>query len=305
MRKTVVAVCCSDIHLSLRAPLCRAEEKSWLGSMAYGMLQIAELCRKHEAPLLIAGDIFDKWNMPAELINWALRMFPAHTYAIPGNHDLPMHQAELIHRSAYTTLVQAKAIKQLPYKGPLVASWGVADLYIYAVPFDGEIPERIQGPGVHICVIHQYLWVPGCGYNGATQDTRLGAWAKKFRNFDIVIVGDNHIAFNRTLKNGTHIINCGTVFRRKTSEIAYAPRVGIIYSNGDVGEHMLDCSQDKISMGSTLPEWDEEEADMGDVMLALSGIEKTSANFRDAVMEAVRIRKASKQVKRLLLEAME
>lgn len=305
MRKKVVAVACSDIHLSLRKPPCRAEEKSWLGSMAYGMLQISELCQLHQVPLLIAGDIFDKWNMPAELINWALELFPPHTYAIPGNHDLPMHQADLIHRSAYYTLVQANAIKQLSYTAPLVIE-GEPDVYVYAVPFEGEIPEHNSNKGLHICVIHQYLWVPGCAYNGATQDTRLSKWARHFGEFDVVIVGDNHVAFDRTLKRGTHVINCGTVFRRKTTEIPYAPRVGIIYSNGEVGEHRLDCSLDKISKALPLSTWsDEDETDMEDVMEALSGIEKTSANFRDAVLQAVRIRKATKLVKRLLLEAME
>lgn len=311
MRKTVVAVCCSDIHLSLRPPVARSKEKSWLGSMAYGLLQINELCRKHKVPLIIAGDIFDRWNMPAELINWALDKFPQPTYAIPGNHDLPMHQEDLIHRSAYSTLVQAGSIQQLSYKNPLEIWTNTQDedlnLYIYAVPFDGEIPEHNSEKGLHICVIHQYLWVPGCEYNGATQDSRLSKWARKFAEFDVVIVGDNHVAFDRTLRRGTHVINCGAVFRRKSNEALYKPRVGLIYSNGDVAEHRLDCSQDKLWLerGLAGDDYKHQEEDMEDVMVALSGMEKTSANFRDAIMEAIKIRKATKQVKQLLLEAME
>ncbi len=304
MRASVVAVCCSDIHLSLKPPIARSKEKSWLGCLAYGLLQINELCQKHKAPLIIAGDIFDRWNMPAELINWAIDQFPQPTYAVPGNHDLPMHQEDLIHRSAYSTLVQAGSIRQLSYKGPRAIGTH-ADIFVYATPFDGEVPKKLDCNGLHICVIHQYLWVPGCAYNGATQDSRLSKWARKFRDFDVVIVGDNHAAFDRTLKSGTHVINCGTVFRRKSTEALYKPRVGLIYSNGDVAEHRLDCSQDKLWLVRGLEHKEAEEEDMGDVMDALSGLEKTSANFRDAVLEAVRIKGYKKIVKQLLLEAME
>lgn len=298
----VIALTCSDIHLQLRTPPCRADEKSWTDCMKKSLWEISELAEKHRAAILCAGDIFDRWNSSAELINFAMQNLPP-MYAIPGNHDLPMHQPELVHRSAYWTLYEAGKITDISGK-VMRFNWHGMGVVLYGFPFDKTL-QRKPGKGLHIALTHEYLWVPGCEYNGATQDTRLGARAKKLSEFDVVVVGDNHVAFDRKLKSGTRVINCGTVFRRKSNEASYTPRVGLIHASGSVSEHRLDCAQDKI-LKTIPPEAEQaDDEEIADFIEELSGLHSSGMNFKDAMHQAMAMRKSPKLVKQMILEAME
>ena len=312
----VLAVCMSDVHLSLKAPIARSGEKNWLKAMKRSLTEINELAQKHNAILLCAGDIFDKWNVVPELINFALQNLSV-MYAIPGNHDLPNHQPELIHRSAFWTLVKAGIVKVVGEEPIFLHKPRdqKRSITLYGRPFDGKVPKRDKGflsgknkyglPDLHVLLTHEYLWVPGKQYNGATQDTRLGCRVKDFRKFDVVVVGDNHAAFTRTLKNGTHVINCGTVFRRRSDEALYCPRVGLIHEDGEVSEHRLDTSKDVFLKSVTKEMEEADDVEMSDFIQELAGLEATGLDFRDAVKQAMRMRKSPKLVRQLMSEAME
>jgi hypothetical protein len=117
-----IAVLCSDIHLSLKQPPCRADD--WLSVQKGYLVQLKSLaCAAKELwlgnrnttgrpiPILCAGDIFDKWNSPPELIRFALEHLPDGMICVPGQHDLPNHSFEEIHRSAYGVLREAGKIR--------------------------------------------------------------------------------------------------------------------------------------------------------------------------------------------------
>jgi hypothetical protein len=64
MKKKIVAIVCSDIHLKHKPPLCRWGEDDWYEAMQRPLLQLQHLADKYDAPILYAGDIFDRWNPP-------------------------------------------------------------------------------------------------------------------------------------------------------------------------------------------------------------------------------------------------
>src|SRR5262245_60331644 len=97
-----VAIVASDLHLSHKAPSARAE-KDWYEVMTEHLTELNQLKYKLKVTVLYAGDIFDTWDSPAELINFALLYLPR-GYAIAGQHDLPHHQMSSIEKSALFTL---------------------------------------------------------------------------------------------------------------------------------------------------------------------------------------------------------
>lgn len=297
----VAAILVSDIHLSLHPPLARAEEPSWLEAQARVLKQVKDLAEKHKAIVVCAGDIFDKWTQPHEMVNWALDHLP-HMFSIPGNHDLPSHRPELVHRSAYGTLVRAGKITEL---GKYPINPPMSPLYLYGRPLNGRIPEVHKYLGFHVLVTHQYLWVQGRSYYGASQEHHLrGKIAKKFRAFDVVVVGDNHMSFDRKLKNGAHVINTGTLMRRKSSEIDYRPRVGFLHENGRVSNHYLDTSADVITKTVTPEQEHEHDTEVSQFIAELSRAESCGLDYRDNVRRALDERRATKAVRRVILEAM-
>ena len=108
----VIAVLCSDIHLSLKCPVARSAEPNWLEATKRSLDELRSVAEEHNAHVVVAGDIFDRWNSPPEIINFAIENLP-NCYAIPGQHDLPNHRYEEIERSAYYTLIKAGIIENL------------------------------------------------------------------------------------------------------------------------------------------------------------------------------------------------
>lgn len=249
--KTIVAIACSDLHLSLTPPSARIDEPNWLDAQARALNELKELQKQHDVPILCAGDIFDRWNPPVQLVNWAIDNLPKMT-AIPGQHDLPFHQVSNIKASAYWTLVKAGKIVDMStvYQGV----YGQKNILVQGFPWGEEIKpfeykpinKREKDNRVKIALIHKYIWVSGCAYPTATETSKL-EYTEKYEGWDTVVYGDNHKGFIRNNPKGTSIINCGTFLKRHVDDIPYNPSVGLIYDNGTIEKHELNCNDDIIT----------------------------------------------------------
>jgi DNA repair exonuclease SbcCD nuclease subunit len=301
----VLAIVVSDVHLSLTPPLARRCEKDWLAAQKRVWDEISDLRGKYNASVICAGDLFDRWNPPIELVNWALDHLP-HMFAIPGNHDLPSHRPELEHRSGFGTLVRARKIQDLTQNPCALGIPGLNEIIsLHGRAIDGIVPtpsEASKDDLMVILVTHEYLWVPGATYRGAPQEQRLGMVSSRFKGFDVVIVGDNHIQFSRLLKSKTRVYNCGTPIRRKSDEADYKPSVGLLHASGKVTPHYLDTSKDAFSKSVTAKEEREEDESIQAFVERLSHLEDTDLNYRESLTRAMR--GAPESVRRVLLEAM-
>lgn len=286
MVNDVVAICCSDIHLSHVPPKLRRTEPNWYAAMARPLGQIRELAGFHQCPIIVAGDVFDDgWRThkcPPELINFAIKHLPP-CYAIPGQHDLPNHRYEDMERSGYWTLVQAGVIKDL-HPGVPVA---VGPLVLHGFPWGFPVRKRdVTGDlALHVAVVHSYIW--DCdehAHPGAALDNHLSV--AEFEGYDTVIVGDNHKGF----VNG-RVMNCGTSMIRKADEVGYRPAVGLLHSDGSVSPHYLDMSQDRYDVSSEVDQTPRSIEGVKKFVDELSGLGGQELyDFRDALVQALKTR---------------
>lgn len=301
----VVAIACADLHLSLKAPRCRQDEPDWFGAMERTLKQLQHLTGKLGVPILCAGDIFDRWNSPPELINWAMQYLPP-MYTIPGQHDLPQHNYNEIDKSAYGTLVRGGVIQDItlnetkwiehPDSGHPVCVTGF--------PFGYKIqkPGDAQRKDLTIALIHEYNWFANARYPHALKEQRISAKRKELMAYDVVIFGDNHKGFC-TKVGKTTVFNCGTMMRRDADEIDYKPQVGLIYSDGTVVTYPLDLKGEKID-GSVSDTVDSEVMlEVQDFLKALSDLDDNPLDFADVVMRYINDNDVRQGTKQLLLEA--
>ena len=299
VRKQVVAICFSDTHLSLKAPVARAGEDDWLEAQERYLNQLRTLAEEYKADILCAGDIFDRWNSPPELINWAIEKLPQ-MYAIPGQHDLPLHSLELIHRSAYWTLKEAKKIVDLSTIDKVRIN---RDVHIHGFPWGKPLKPPPKDGAVHVALVHQYVWMKGKSFPGAPEEGRVDAGKKETKGWSAVIYGDNHKGF--LYQNGnTTIFNCGGFLRRKSDEIGYIPQVGLLYEDGTIEPHSLDCSADKIVATGSIREA-EEDMELRDFLEELTKLQDTDLDFREAIKQVLEEKKPSQAVRQLILEAIQ
>jgi DNA repair exonuclease SbcCD nuclease subunit len=239
----VRAIFVSDLHLSATAPLARSAEPDWFAAMQRPLDELKHLIKvSNDAPVLYAGDIFDRWNASAETINFALAHLP-YGYAVPGQHDLPNHNYGEIERSAYWTLVAAGLIHNLKPEEPVQVKTNkgeILELHGFPWGFDPE-PVDEDYEKVMIAICHKYVWIPGCEYEGASDTGLVSNW--QLGGWDAVAFGDNHCGFDYD-DGKTRIINCGGMMRRRINEMAYRPSCGILHEDGTISRHYFDITQD-------------------------------------------------------------
>lgn len=300
----VIAILLADLHLSLKAPLWRSAESDWLETQKRVLLEISDLQLEYNCPIFCAGDILNQWNCSPELINYTIN-YLFDMYAIPGQHDLPLHQYEDIHRSAYLTLVKAGKIQNILPGCCVVKN----DMVIQGFPFGYKITPCLREDKLklHIAAVHDYVWIPGCSYPEAPKEKQIKS--TKLRNgklmgYDVIIFGDNHKGF-LTKVGKTTIFNCGTLMRRKSDEIDYKPQVGLLLESGKVIPHYLDISKDKYL--ETIEEEEvNPELDMKSFMEELEKLDETAFDFAERMKQFLqRTKKISDQAKEIILNAME
>ena len=193
----VIALLCSDLHIGT-CPVARSAELDWFLAMRRGIDELKALQLEYGGvPIVVAGDVFDRWGTNPEIINWAIDHLPQ-MFSIPGQHDLPNHQLSAMDRSAYATLVRAGVLIDLKPNLPVQCGsvvmvgfpWGTE-----VVPYTGVKEKGC----VYLAVVHHYLYVnANDAYVGISADSSLGAFRSKLKGFDAAVFGDNHKSWVRS-----------------------------------------------------------------------------------------------------------
>ncbi len=297
----VIAILCSDLHLSLKPPRAR-KEKEWFCVMAFYLGMLRGIASKYDAPIICAGDIFDKWNSPPELINFALEFLPT-IFCVPGQHDLPLHNHGDIKKSAYWTLVEAGRIHDiLSYEGHSIGA--NSNLMLHGFSWEEPVkPLKEKDPSYfHLAVVHEYISMRNHDFPGCPKESRVRAFTKKLKGYDAAVFGDNHKGF--LAKAGdVPVLNCGGFMRRTSDQVDYEPQVGILYRSGKIKLHKLDTAGDLLEVTNT-PKT-KEDMELEEFLIELRQLESSILDFKGAMKEVLLKKKPRKQVKKLLLEAME
>lgn len=294
-----IAIGISDLHLSLQKPACRAD-KDWMAVQAGYLKQVRDLSyRLNQVPVLCAGDIFDRWNAPAELINFALAELPEKMLCIPGQHDLPEHRMDAIDRSAYATLVLARKV---------IDTSGDQNLFDYKFIIDGfgwgqHIHAARKKSKLRIALVHKYLWAYDKCYPGAPESSNIASFKKEFEGWNVIISGDNHQHFKSPTTVGGVIFNPGTFIRRKSDEISHIPCAAIIHDDGTVKPFYFNTEGDKFHFG--VKDQTPAPINMRDFINQLESLGEHGLNFREEVERYLENNEVEEETRQIILRTIQ
>jgi len=295
-----VAILCSDLHLQESAPVARSAEPDWYKAMLRPIKQLRDAAAKYDVPVVCAGDVFDYWKAPPEVINFALEELPD-MFAVPGQHDLPLHQMRDLHKSAFGTLVQAGKIKLLQYDKPYL----IKGAYLWGFPWDTElrVPNTLdtRSGNLNVAVVHAYVWQKDAGYPGAPETKRVGCYHDQLKGFDVAVFGDNHIPFLRHFEDMA-VFNHGGFMRRKINEQDLQPAFGLLMSNGRVELLKQDVSKDRFIERKVDPVIEQDEKFLHTFLEELNALGHTKLDFLEAVQHYLRTYEISDGARELILE---
>jgi len=304
--KQIDAIICSDLHLTEQTPVCRTDD--YMYAQQNKLEYISSLQKKYQCIVLCAGDIFDHWKPSPWLISFALKYLPDELIAIPGQHDLPQHNLDLIEKSGFNALMEAGKIEyddhEYIWTGPY------AD--IYTVPFGQKIPtivkkRWIKHIGLNIAVapvlmLHQLTWQKE-PWPGAPPEGNVKKLLKENPDFDLIITGDNHQAFTEEYE-GRLLINPGSIMRSTAKQIDFQPRVYLWNAESNtVTAEYLPIEKDVVSRAHL--EAQEKRTNRLDSFIEILQSEEfeIGVSFEENIKQVLKSTKISQSVKDKVLEA--
>lgn len=258
--------------------------------------QVRDWQTKYDCPVLLAGDVFDRWSTTPRLLNFALEHLPDRLFAVAGQHDLPEHSLGQLHRSGLRTLelagkliiVGAEGLK-IPRARVYGSSWG-------------EIIPQPRGSTtlLNILLLHRFVWwgkrPPSFGF-----DSRISSLYNECEAYNLVLVGDNHEPFD-VRQGNTLFWNNGSMMRRSINQREHKPRCGLWRESGVVEPLYFDVSADKWRQ-QVDPEKEQEPLALEEFLVSLGGLLSSSGDVFGQMLEQYLI-KASPRVRQVIEEAM-
>ncbi len=299
MKSPPIAVAVADLHLTLTPPACRQEE-DWLAVQKGYLDQLKQIAGK--LPILCAGDVFDRWNPPPELINFALDHLPRGMFCVPGQHDLPNHRIEDMRRCGYGTLKRAGCIVDLSG----VRNHMLEGLEVSGFGWEQPVLPPLRRPplALQVALVHRYVWQQGRSYPGAAEDHHVGKSWKMLTGYNAGIFGDNHLPFiARSGVSGPWVVNCGTFIRRKSDE-RDSPAVVLLHKDGTVSRCPLDTSKDRFREEVT-DKAGGPSKDMQEFFKKLNELGDEAMDFRSVVTQMIQSGGASAGVRQIIKEALD
>jgi len=240
MRKPI-AVACSDVHLSDKAPRARAGEPDWHLKMEEALKLLTDVSLDLDVPLIIAGDVFHKpRESPAVEILAMKWLSRTRVIMVPGQHDLPNHSIENIGKSSYGVLeahLREVSHNYNPKSDKLNVSY---------FPFDAEKKNAKKSPYPGIAVVHDMVWKGEEPYPGAPEEGNVKNFIKKLKGYEFIICGDNHSPFVYETEETT-VINCGSLMRRTADQEDHKPRAYVLFDDGSYDAVFLPVEDDVFS----------------------------------------------------------
>ena len=187
---------------------------------------IIKCANKHNAHIIIAGDIFDNIKVGTRTINRLIRVLKKcknKIYAVPGQHDMENHGDDLL-PSPYLTLVEA---------GVIIDVSGVVIDNVYGIKWEGDLSfsERMINEK-SVLIIHHTVTPkePPFFLSDAIEAKEV---LNMFPHFKYIVCGDYHSP-HVTKQEKRTLVNCGCLARSNKDQIDYEPKIWFL--NTDTGK---------------------------------------------------------------------
>lgn len=296
-KNKVTAILTADVHLRDSSPECRTDDfmQAQLNKHKY----ISKLQQDHDCPVIVAGDIFHHWKPSPYLLAWALRNMTEQMHTIAGQHDLPAHSLDNIHKSGYQVLCDSGKIRDLLKLSPCI----VARHTVMGFPFGSSLDI----PATHknsVAVIHHLVYrgkepFPGASAVGGSVSSVI----KKLNSYKLIVSGDNHVSFCEKVGD-TLLVNPGSIMRSTAAQVDHKPSVYLWYAEENEVERVyLPAAKDVVNR-THIDVIQERDERMDAYVSKLRGIKDISLSYTDNMLRFIAKNKVEYRTTSIIKKAM-
>lgn len=298
--KKADAILAADLHLRDSQPICRTD--NFTTTQMDKLLQIQHLKKEHgDIPVFCAGDVFDKWKPSPFLLSTAFDYLPDDMVCIPGNHDLPAHNIDQIHRSGIYTLWMGNKIELL-HEGP--APLLKDGFLVFGFPYGAELQSvnDKKDKRIKVALVHYFTYKGRRPFPGSYLGVQ--SLMNKLKGYDLIVCGDNHKPFIHS-KGKQLLVNPGSIFRQTADQYNHKPRVYLYYKDIHAVEpYYLKIKKSAVDR-SYLDIAKERNTRIEAFVQRLKGDFDMSVNFERNLKRFVEANDISKHIRRKIREAVD
>ena len=278
-------ILCADLHFRDDQPVCRTDD--FFQTQIEAMKWLKALQVKHDVPVLCSGDYFHNWKPSPRLLSACLEHMPF-VYTIPGNHDLPQHSLDLVGKCGLMTLARAKKVHLM--LGELDTLIGFTNNTLFG--------KSKTHPGLtfEIGVIHTLI-------NHPQTTTDAKSILKKYKDYDLILSGDNHQTFTEKLGKRL-LVNPGSFTRQTASQIDHKPAVFLWFEDNHV-EAVEVPIEDNVITRNHLEKVEQRDERMNVFVKRLNDDYEVELSFENNIEAYFLNNRTRKSVKSLVFESME
>lgn len=219
------AILTGDIHLRDDTPLCRTD--NYFEAQTESILFIRDLQKKYNGiPVLDAGDLFNKWRPSPYLLAWAIDHLP-YIITVPGNHDIPYHNIEMLNKSGLNVLDAAGVIRVV-----LNFTKGT-DFDISPFPWGKNFLIIPKNNKPQIALAHTLVYKNENLWPGLQADKAVDLLRRT--KFDLIVTAHNHKSFVVEYE-GRLLVNPGSMMRMTADQENHKPCVFLWYAKTNTVE---------------------------------------------------------------------
>ena len=279
-----------DLHAGNLKPECRDDD--YLDTLCGKVEQIAKLQAVYGCPVVFPGDLFDFWKADSVLLNRLLAVWPTGpVLGVPGQHDLPQHNLELLEKTGFQTLVRSGKLFDVS-----AGEYAHAGYTVFGAAWD-MVPATPDCSNAAVLVWHVTTWEkPFAPGQKPGEATRL---LKANKGWDLIVTGDNHQTFECQDGNRS-LLNAGSVMRKTSDQIDHRPCVYLWRRDGKWEKRYLRIDPQAVTR-DTVEREKAKEKRRDAFVEKLAGDGEVSLSFDDNV-DGLLATEEDTVVKRLTLE---
>jgi DNA repair exonuclease SbcCD nuclease subunit len=216
----------ADLHLTEMQPRCRTD--NYVKALWRKVKFISELQRRHNCPVVCAGDIFDYWKASPNLIRLTTLRLPNKFAAVYGQHDLPQHNWKRRNKSGLAALGEIFRYSDKSFSDGNSFAHRLVNI-LPGTHFEMPPIDSFVYPGQPVLVWHKMVWHGKMPWPNCPHPSALRILKKYGKKFKLIVTGDNHKPFAVKYKK-TWLVNPGSVMRSKADQVDHKPRVYLWYA---------------------------------------------------------------------------
>lgn len=294
-----------DIHVTDKIPICRTDD--YIKTLEKKFNWLTDIQTKYQCPIITPGDLFENWKPSPELLSWCAEFLPDNIFTIPGNHDLPAHNLELLKKSGLSTLAKFKKLHLLVHPSD-IHTFKIENKKISLCPFPWKAPLAPYGENrntsFNIAICHTMVYKSKLPWEGCIADSAR-AIMRKLKGYDLILTGDNHQSFAVTnFPDQGILINPGSFTRTKSDQLNHRPCIYLWNIEGEIEKIYIPIEKGVISKDHIISQQEKikRESDFTHTLLEKNTI---SSSFEDNMKIFFEDNKIEKDVQDLTWECLE